>query len=170
MDAAGGITYGAKVDEVEIIGEIDGEGVCVMDIPAIRCLECEIKNEVTELIGLNAAFEEFLESQGIQGIVIFTAEMVLEEVLTNVIKYAYRDGNSHTISVRFMRESDALIIEVEDDGVEFDPVQAPAPDVSAPLEERPIGGLGIFLVKKESKEVSYRRHADRNILRVVLAL
>jgi len=59
---------------------------------------------------------------------------------------------------------------VEDDGKPFDPTQAPVVDTSLPLEKKPIGGLGIHLIRRAMDEMSYRRQANRNVLRMVKRL
>jgi len=74
----------------------------------------------------------------------------------------------HDISFTFSSTEDALTIEMVDDGKPFDPLtDAPVPDVNAPMEERPIGGLGVFLVRKLMDELTYRREEGRNHLTLV---
>ncbi len=90
--------------------------------------------------------------------------MALDEVLTNIIKYGYADERVHEISVKLMVEDGVLVAEIEDDGVSFDPLTLPRPDVSSPLRERQVGGVGIHFVRKLMHEVSYRRVANHNRL------
>ena len=94
-------------------------------------------------------------------------ELAVEEAAVNVSHYAY-GGSTGELVVRTSCQDDELRIELEDSGAPFDPLAAPPPDLEAPLEERRIGGLGIFLVRKVCDEVLYRREGDRNILTLVL--
>ena len=98
--------------------------------------------------------------------VVQAADLALEEHLTNILNYAYEDDRSHEIRVRLALEGDSITIEVEDDGRPFDPLQRPEVDTAVGLEAKPIGGLGIHLVRKFMDDVQYRRERDRNILRM----
>ena len=91
--------------------------------------------------------------------------LALDEVVTNVIRYAHDDdGRQHQIVVRLALEQDVLTAQVEDEGRAFNPVEAPAPDIGASIDERPIGGLGIHLVRSVMNSVEYRREDGRNVL------
>ena len=79
-----------------------------------------------------------------------------------------RERAGHKIDVQLISEPDALTIKIADDGRAFDPLsQAPTPDVDANLEDRPIGGLGVYLVQTLMDEAHYRREQDRNHLTLV---
>ncbi len=92
-------------------------------------------------------------------------EMAAEEVLVNIIRYAYSEGSPGDVELRGRAVSeDELMLEFEDGGVPFDPTSLPRPDVSLPLCRREVGGLGFFLVRKMVNEVRYRREKNRNIL------
>jgi serine/threonine-protein kinase RsbW len=91
-------------------------------------------------------------------------ELALEEVLVNIINYAYPE-EAGNIELRFAAEDEyGLVIEVGDRGIPFDPLAAPEADTAASLEERNIGGLGIFFVRRIMDRVKYRREEGRNIL------
>ncbi|MET0851484.1 MAG: ATP-binding protein [Candidatus Rokuibacteriota bacterium] len=91
-------------------------------------------------------------------------QVALDEVLANIVSYAHPDGSAHDIRVRLTVTGSVLEAEVEDDGQPFDPLTAPAPDLSAPLADRQVGGLGIHFVKRLMSEVRYARVGDRNRL------
>jgi anti-sigma regulatory factor (Ser/Thr protein kinase) len=93
-------------------------------------------------------------------------DLALEEHFANLLEHAYPGGGYHQIRVRFARAGNWLEVEVEDDGREFNPLLAPEPDISLPLEERPIGGLGIHLMKQFLDELEYRREGVRNLVRL----
>jgi anti-sigma regulatory factor (Ser/Thr protein kinase) len=60
-----------------------------------------------------------------------------------------------------------LRVEVADDGCPFNPLEHPSPDVSLPLDQRPIGGLGIYMMRKSLDQLEYRREQERNVLVMV---
>jgi anti-sigma regulatory factor (Ser/Thr protein kinase) len=108
--------------------------------------------------------EAFAEVHGLPLQSIFNVNLALDEVVTNIIRYAYNDnGLPHPIVVRLTFEEGVLAARVEDDGRAFNPLEAPAPDIDAPIEERPIGGLGIHLARSVMDSVEYRRDDGRNV-------
>jgi serine/threonine-protein kinase RsbW len=91
-------------------------------------------------------------------------ELIFEEWLTNVLDYGLRKQGSPQIRITIRAEGGRVQMEIRDNGVAFDPTQQKDPDVHAPAEERPIGGLGIFMMKKLSKAMRYERVEDWNRL------
>jgi len=94
------------------------------------------------------------------------ADLALEEHLTNVMKYGFDDAQVHQILVRLDRVKNVLQIEVEDDGKAFNPLEFPPPDLNLPLSERPVGGLGIHLIRSFMDELGYRREGGRNVFQM----
>lgn len=93
-------------------------------------------------------------------------ELVIEEVFVNIASYAYAPGTG-TVRVSCAVSDDGVLTLVfEDAGEEFDPLAAPDPDVGAPMEERRVGGLGIYLVKRNVDGISYSRIDGRNVLTI----
>jgi serine/threonine-protein kinase RsbW len=92
-------------------------------------------------------------------------ELASEEALVNIIHYAYPQGTGN-IDIEYSVLSDParLQIVISDNGVPFNPLLQEEPDISLPVEERPIGGLGIFLMKQCIDRVDYRHEKGRNIL------
>lgn len=91
-------------------------------------------------------------------------ELVAEEALVNIIKHAY-PSTPGEVEVRLSAGAGpSLIAEIRDSGVAFDPLQKPDPDISAGLEERKVGGLGVFMMHKMSDRIAYRRDPDQNVL------
>ena len=113
---------------------------------------------------LLSSLETFASQHHLSPSVQHAADLALEEHLTNIGGYAYGDAATHRIVVRFAVEEDWLIIEVEDDGKPFDPLQRPEVDTSVPLEKKPIGGLGIHLMRRFMDQLQYRREGEKNIL------
>jgi serine/threonine-protein kinase RsbW len=91
-------------------------------------------------------------------------DLVMEEILVNVARYAYRPEVG-TVEVAWRRlAAGKLHFEISDSGRPFDPVEANPPDLSRGLADRPIGGLGVFLARTLVESMAYRREAGRNIL------
>ena len=90
--------------------------------------------------------------------------IALDEVVTNILKYAYADERAHEFTIRCELREGALETTIEDDGLAFDPLLAPAPDLSAPVATRHVGGLGVHFVKNLMSAVRYERIQGRNRL------
>ena len=129
-------------------------------------MELILQNRPEEKQRLLSALEEFSREHHLPPGVVQAADLALEEQMTNILAYAYEDAASHEIRVRLGVENQWLQIEVEDDGRAYDPLSQPPVDTSVPLDEKPIGGLGIHLIRSVMDEVDYRREAGRNILRM----
>jgi anti-sigma regulatory factor (Ser/Thr protein kinase) len=97
---------------------------------------------------------------------LFQVRLVLEEVLMNVISYGAGDGAVPHVQLNMAQKDGTLSMEIADNGIAFDPLQLPAPDLDAEIDDRPIGGLGIFLVRELMDSVTYRRDGDWNRLMV----
>lgn len=94
-------------------------------------------------------------------------ELAVEEALVNVFNYAYaRQPNPGAVTCRVGVEADGLTVEIVDEGPPFDPLARPDPDTALTLEQRQPGGLGIFMIRQLTDEVSYRREEDRNVLTI----
>ncbi|MHC1760952.1 MAG: ATP-binding protein [Negativicutes bacterium] len=90
-------------------------------------------------------------------------ELAVEEAAVNICSYAYEIPPGE-VTIRISRETEVVRIELVDTGVPFDPLAADAPDIRSELENREVGGLGIFLIRRMLDEVHYSRSGDRNIL------
>lgn len=132
----------------------------------------ELNNDVAELERLAEAVDEFCGAQGLPPKLAFNLNLVLEEVVVNVINYAFPDGNGadEPIYVRVALEGGKVIGEVRDTGMAFDPLVGGPPDFALDLDKREIGGLGVHFLKTLMDEVSYRRTERYNILRFAKAL
>jgi anti-sigma regulatory factor (Ser/Thr protein kinase) len=91
-------------------------------------------------------------------------QLTLEEAVTNIINHGYRDGRLHSFTVALTVDGRAVTAVVTDDAPAFDPLARPEVDTSLPIDQRPIGGLGVHLIKKLMHRASYERRNDRNIL------
>lgn len=92
-------------------------------------------------------------------------ELLVEEILANIWKYSYPEGAPGSVTVAYSIPAQGeLVVEVGDQGVEFDPLKAIPPDLTLDLAQRPIGGLGILLLKSFAKSLTYRREQGWNWL------
>ncbi len=123
-----------------------------------------LKNALSEIEGLTAEIEEFAFNNKLPPKTIFDLTLSLEEIVTNIVSYAYGDGGEREIIVDMNLRDGTLEVSVRDDGKPFNPLLQSAPDTQKPLEEREIGGLGIHLVRRLMDELHYRRERDHNML------
>lgn len=120
-----------------------------------------------QLERIAAVVEEIGEQESWSPGLIFRINLALEELGLNIINYGHDEG-VHEIQFTVISNDDTITIEVSDDGRPFDPLNdAPVPDVSAALEDRPVGGLGVHLVRTMMDELSYRRADGRNHVTMV---
>jgi anti-sigma regulatory factor (Ser/Thr protein kinase) len=124
-------------------------------------------NDLAELPAALDWLEAALRAAGIDQALVGELRLVAEEGLSNVIKYAYADSARHSIEVTVEVGGGEVHLVLRDDGHPFDPLTAPAPDLDGPIERRPVGGLGIHLLKSLVDRADYRREADANVLRLV---
>lgn len=94
-------------------------------------------------------------------------DLCANEAVTNIISYAYEDSVSHRISVRIRQEQDHVDLEVEDDGRPFNPLEFPPAELASSLEQAPLGGRGIHLIRGLTAQCSYQRRNGNNILTMV---
>ena len=114
-----------------------------------------------------AAVEEFGERAEWPTNLIFQVKLILEEMAINVIDYGSGEGLA-PIHIQLTTKGDAVTIEITDVGQPFDPIkEAPSPDLSLSLEERPIGGLGLYLVRTMVDEMHYRWEDGQNHLKLI---
>jgi anti-sigma regulatory factor (Ser/Thr protein kinase) len=133
-------------------------------------LTLTLENRRSEVARLTEAVDHFAKDAGINEEDLHDVHLILDELVINVIKYAFRDAKPHTFDVRLELDGRRITMTVEDDGREFDPTKAPAPDLAIPIDERPVGGLGLHIVRTLADNLSYRRSGGRNIITVVRTL
>ena len=121
-------------------------------------------NRLEEIAGVTERIEAFGAMHGLTAEDLFKLTLALDEVVTNIISYAYDDADEHQIGIRIDLDGHTVTMRVEDDGRAYNPLDAPKPDLGADIEARPIGGLGVYLVRSVMDEVEYRREGARNIL------
>jgi sigma-B regulation protein RsbU (phosphoserine phosphatase) len=154
----------AQADDITILattyyGEPEGAEV--------RVLHLSLVNRLDEIGRIHESFNAFAEEHGVPTPIRRQINLVLDELLSNVISYAFEDDEEREIDVRIELSSDRLAVTIADDGIPFNPFSSAPPDTSLSLEERELGGLGIHVVSKVMDEVSYNRRTDRNVVILV---
>lgn len=117
-----------------------------------------------ELSDLMDAAEGWLAAEGVPSGAVAQIMVALDEVVSNALRHG-SEGSSPAIAVAMNVGSGRVTVEVADDGAPFDPLAVAAPDIGLPVESRPIGGLGIHLVRQLADAVEYRRENGCNRLR-----
>lgn len=123
-----------------------------------------MRNDLSEFVRLSEQAAEFMELHGLPPKVVYTANLALEEILTNVIKYGYEDSREHRIAVHLEARNRELIVEFYDDAKPFDPLQVPPPEMKESIEQCGEGGLGLHLVRTSVHEMEYRYEDGKNVL------
>jgi anti-sigma regulatory factor (Ser/Thr protein kinase) len=121
-----------------------------------------IRNDIAELAALSTAMERVGAKHGIPEKSLFQLQIVLDEVVTNVIKYAWPEAGAHEIQIRITVRDDGVEVEIIDDGRKFDPREAPQRESPLPGQRPRPGGLGVQLTKQLVDRIGYTRIGNRN--------
>src|SRR5262249_13133786 len=115
---------------------------------------------------LLAAFEQFARANHLSDEVRKSADLAIEEAVTNVLSYAFTDQEAHTIALKFAVNQGEFVVEISDDGRAFDPTKSPTPNLKTPASKREVGGLGIHMIRQSMDAIDYERVDGRNVLRM----
>ncbi len=125
--------------------------------------EVLLSNHLSQLECLLDKAEAFLEQCGVPAPLQFKIKLVLDELFTNIVSYGYPDHREDKVRITLCMEPDAFRASIDDGGIAFNPLEeAGTPNITLSAEERPVGGLGIHLVKNLSRDIQYRRIGNRN--------
>ena len=122
------------------------------------------RNDLAELPSLNRFLDSFWERNLLPEEAVMDVSLAMEEMFANVVMHGFPDQAEHQILIRVWMEDDTVALSIEDDGVAFNPLEAPPVEISGPPEELKVGGLGIHLVRNVMEQVEYSRLGDRNRL------
>jgi serine/threonine-protein kinase RsbW len=127
-----------------------------------RSTRLAIRNEISDLAILRGELKRFCEEHAIARKTLMQLQVTLDEIVSNIIKYAWPEGGTHELSVRITVSENEIEIEVVDDGQAFDPRTAPAPDRRTARRRPRPGGIGIHMVKQLVDDIAYSRVNGRN--------
>lgn len=127
-------------------------------------LSLTIANDLAEIGRIAPLIEEFCAGQGLGEEIAHAINLSLDELLTNTISYGFEDGGRHSIGIVVEAPGDRATVTIRDDAVAFDPTEAGDPDLDLDLDDRPVGGLGIHIVRAMMDEVRYERVDGHNRL------
>jgi serine/threonine-protein kinase RsbW len=127
-------------------------------------LSLEFTNDLDELENLRRNVENFCKANGLPRKNAFELNLVIDEVFTNIVSYGFNDNKKHRIKIDFRIIDGELTVQVEDDGVPFDPTTAPKTDLCCSIEDRKIGGIGLHLINQIMSRVIYKRVKNKNVL------
>lgn len=127
-------------------------------------LTIEVRNSRDAIAPASEEAESWLQSYQPSPQVLHLVLLAIEELVTNCIQYGYDDAREHTILIVLSIEDHNLTMTVIDDGHPFDPLARPAPDLSLEVEDRPVGGLGIHLLRRLADHMAYERRDGGNRL------
>ena len=122
-----------------------------------------VRNDLGELERVSRTMAEFWAESGLPAELEGDVNLALEEMLANVILHGYQDQSEHNIAVSLEANGGEVRVAIEDDGVPFNPLEAPEVDTTTSLVDRLIGGLGIHLVRKVTDGLEYKRLGDKNL-------
>lgn len=129
-----------------------------------------IRNILQEIPSATELAADWLLTRGVTEHHTHFARLVIDEVVSNCVKYGYRDTVEHFIDIELGHDGENILVTIIDDGHPFNPLEHPEPDTSLPIEERPIGGLGIHLLRKIADHIEYDRTDGRNRLTLLKSI
>ena len=132
----------------------------------VEIKKIRLKNQLNELESITKYLDELACLWDLSIPFTITLTLVLEEAFTNIVNYGYKDDESHEIEIVFEKQNNRLFINLIDDGIPYDPTLTADPDINLSAEEREIGGLGVFLIRKMMDKVNYQRQEGCNILKM----
>ena len=127
--------------------------------------ELSLVNDLQEIGAAAVKIDEYCEARGLSPQIAYAVNLSIDEILTNTISYGYDDDDEqHRIDLTLRVDGETLVVVIVDDGRAFNSSLTQDPDVETALEERALGGLGLFLVQQMMDDVSYQRRDERNVI------
>lgn len=124
----------------------------------------ELKNDLSELKALHLHLNNWGQHIGLPADAIPRIIICLDELFTNIVSYGFDDDLDHIIEFTLNGDSNLVVIDIEDNGLPFNPLEKVDPDFPENVESAKIGGLGIMIIRKLMDSVSYEREDGRNKL------
>lgn len=134
-------------------------------------ISCQAKATIESIGALSDFAEDCMNESAIGDGTKNKCLIIIDEVVNNISSYAYPDGNGTLLfRIGIQKEANQIIMVFEDSGIPFNPITQESPDLDGDADERPVGGLGIFMVRKLSEDVQYSFENGRNILTVTIQI
>ena len=124
----------------------------------------QLSNNRPEIRNLRNRFDIFAKDNELPNKVIHDVQLALDEIVTNIVEYGYDDDDKHFIDIKFILNEKSLKIIIIDDAKPYNILDNKDPDTSLSLDEKPIGGLGIYLVKRLMTNIDYDYRDGKNHL------
>ena len=131
---------------------------------AEETVEISLVNDLREIAGVAAKIDAFCTARDLGPQVSYAVNLSIEEILTNTISYGYNDDDPHRIEIIVRLEETKLAVVIVDDSAAFDLSSTPEVDLGASLDDRALGGLGLFLVHQMMDAVEYQRMDGCNVV------
>jgi serine/threonine-protein kinase RsbW len=122
--------------------------------------------DLKEIERLNRIVRLFGDLHEVPGRTLYAVNLALDEVVTNIVLHGFDDPANQDVEARLVVKDGVITAEIEDGGRVFNPLEVPPPDLTADLDKRTLGGLGIHLVKSLMDKVEYRREGSKNVLTI----
>ena len=132
--------------------------------------QLKVKADTTELDNVLSFADAILEELGCSVKAQMQIDIAIEEIFVNIAHYAYPEAEGEAVISVDSGEGPSVTITFEDEGIPYDPLKNEDPDITLSADDRPIGGLGIFMVKKSMDEVSYEYKDGKNRLTIKKSL
>lgn len=133
---------------------------------AARSLSIELGTDTAQLSGVFEQLESFASDNAWPDGTAMQVQLILEEVLINSMTHGLGGRADGRVTLTVRQDLDLVDIEVTDNGIPFDPLDHPEPDLDASIEDRQIGGLGIHFMRTIMDDVGYQRDGELNRLRM----
>ena len=131
-----------------------------------------VPGEHARVEDLNASLDTVLTRHGVAAGIRDDVRLIVEELASNAIDHGAAElpVGQHELSVNIAIDGDRLSLEFRDTGAPFDPLSAAEPDLDADIDDRPLGGLGLYLIRQLAEDIRYQRVGEDNLLAVVLRI
>ena len=123
-----------------------------------------LPNDIETIPQLNEFIDSVAEEVGLEMSLTMSLNLALEEAVVNVMEYAYPEGQKGNVEIEVTADQEWMTFVITDTGIAFDPTMKEDADTTLSAEERPIGGLGIFLVRQLMDVIEYKRQDNKNVL------
>ena len=123
-----------------------------------------LPNDIETIPQLNEFIDSVAEEVGLEMSLTMSLNLALEEAVVNVMEYAYPEGQKGNVEIEVTADQQWMTFVITDTGIAFDPTMKEDADTTLSAEERPIGGLGIFLVRQLMDVIDYKRQDNKNVL------